>query len=139
MFGMYKKIGIPPRHRQAAYMNLAYGITPVDAGFNVVPTTLHNLVDERVATHITVDGQVAAAATGTLIIDLGQIYEVYEIKVKNRPTEGFSGGGTADGTARLSTNDGSGYVNRSAAQTMAIGFIDADIDYIRKFNLIVQK
>ena len=130
MFGMFKKIGIPPRHRQAAYMNLAFGITPVDAGFNVVPTTLPNLVDERIDTHITVDGQVAAGTTGTLIIDLGQIYEVYEIRIKNRPTEGFSGGGTADGTVRLTTDDGTGWLSRSGFQTMTVGFADADVDYI---------
>lgn len=118
----------PKRHRQAAYMNLAYKILPAMAVMTAADPLAH-LTDEHGHTHLTTDGEVGAAATGTLIIDLGQIYEVYEINVSELAGGGFEGGVTEDETARLLTNDGAGYVER-AAQNLGNGWQCSAIDYV---------
>lgn len=95
MFELFNKPGVPARHRQAAYMNLAYGITPtaLDAlgAWLTPPDPIADVTDELAETHFcTADGVNAAAQLTWLEIDLGQEYEVYEIVVRNLPGEGFN-------------------------------------------------
>ena len=110
-------------------MNLAYGLLPTIAVMTAADPLAH-LTDEHNHTHLDTDGEVGAAATGTIIIDLGQVFEVYEINVSELAGGGFEGGATEDETARLSTNDGTGYVDRSALQTLSNGWQCSDIDYV---------
>ena len=90
MFGniFKKKMKIPPRHRSAAYMNLAYKLTPtaVDVtpnAWDTPPAPLCNLTDEQRYTHLTTPGVHDDADQTYIEIDLGAIYEVYEIVVQN--------------------------------------------------------
>ena len=136
MFGLYKRRGVPPRHRNSPFMNLAYGKVPTieTADWDTDPVGLANLTDEQNDTHLTTDGAtvVTAANDKGIKIDLGRIYEVYEIKVKNRSGEGVKTNNASNaGGMRLKTStDDTTYTDRSDDQVAAgTAFEDADIDF----------
>lgn len=82
------KLKIPARHRTAAYMNLAFDITPTaedvtPSAWDTPPAPLRNLTDENYQSHLTTPGVHDDADQTYIEIDLGQIYEVYEIIIQN--------------------------------------------------------
>lgn len=135
MFNKFKKRGIPPRHRNSPFMDLAFGKLPVAVFVGgTAPAPLANVTDDNIDTHFTTDGVTSVTATpNTIKIDLGQIYEVYEIRVKNRAGEGFKTNNALNaGTVKLfaDTVDGA-TTQRGTTQTPAgTSFENADIDYI---------
>ena len=137
MFGLFKRTGIPPRHRSSAYMNLAFGKLPtiLTADWDTDPVGLGNLTDESADTHLTTDGacKVNLAAGKGIKIDLGQKFEVYEINVENRSGEGVKANNAANaGTVKVKTSlDDTTYTQRSSTQTPAgVAFEDMNVDYL---------
>lgn len=137
MFGLFrKKRGVPPRHRNSPFMNLAFGKVPTiaTADWDTDPVGLANLTDESSDTHLTTDGasKVNLAAKKGIKIDLGAIYEVYEIRVKNRTGEGFKANNdlNAGEITLITSEDDTTYTDRSTSQVPDAAFEDADIDYV---------
>lgn len=136
MFEQFTKRGVPPRHRNSPFMDLAFGKLPTiaTADWDTDPVGLANLTDDDPDTHLTTDGVtvVTAAVKKGIKIDLGQIYEIYEIRVKNRAGEGVKANNNASaGQIRVITSiDDSTYTDRTDAQVPDAVFIDADVDYI---------
>jgi len=82
------RLKIPARHRTAAYMNLAFDILPtaVDVtpnAWDTPPVDLRTLTDENYQTHFATPGVHDDADQTYIEIDLGDIYEIYEIIVQN--------------------------------------------------------
>ena len=83
------RMKIPPRHRSAAFMNLAFGILPTQDGvgaatWDTAPTNLTALTDGQPCTHLTQDGIDADATQVYIEVDLGQEFEVYEMEISSR-------------------------------------------------------
>lgn len=79
---------IPNRHRSAAYMNLAFGITPTAAdltpsAWDTPPVPLTTLTNGDPMTHFTTPGLHDDADQTFIEIDLGTEFEIYEINVLN--------------------------------------------------------
>lgn len=117
MFGILNRRGIPPRHRTAAFMNLAYQKPVTKSGtWNQAPVGYELLTNGDKQTLM---GTAAIDNTGTdayLEIDLGREYEVYEI-VFHSHTEGFQSAAVNTGDIELKTVDGAGAVTARDTQT----------------------
>ena len=123
MFGLFKKRGIPPRHRSAAYMNLAFQRLVTEVGFDVTPTPLEMLTNGITQTPITTGGE-ETGATGDLILDLGGEYEVYEILIHSGVGGGYMSGAGNTGEIELQVAPASGvYGAVLATQTDVTGIL----------------
>ncbi|MCW7072246.1 MAG: discoidin domain-containing protein [Methanophagales archaeon] len=80
MFGFNEKPKVPLRHRKSPYMNLAYQKLPTLHGnWGTDPAPLKALTNGDIHTPISTTGAKTGSDTVYVQIDLGQVYEVYEI------------------------------------------------------------
>ena len=129
-----KKLAVPVRGARAAFMNVAYGITPTIVGtWTADPVGLANLTDEKHLTHLTTDGvtNTTLADKVQIKVDLGQIYEIYKIDVLNTVGAGIKANNTSNaGTCDLETSiDDSAWTVRATQTPALTTFVDMDIDY----------
>jgi hypothetical protein len=129
LFGKREKPKII-RAQRSPYMNLAYGILPTcPAAWGTPPAPLANLTDEKKSTHLDTDGVAAAGVAKSILIDLGQVYEVYEIVVTNRAGEGIKAAhDDSTGTAILYADTAATPVTQRGATQTPAGTAFEDID-----------
>jgi len=107
MLGIFEKQRIPPRHRSAAYMDLAFNRTPTAtdedaAAWDTPPAPLNSLTDGSEETHLTTDGVDNDAKSTWIEVDIGQECEVYEINVRSLAAGGFMQDATGAGNITIS-------------------------------------
>ena len=89
MFGFNEKPKVPLRHRKSPFMNLAFQKVPtVHGSMDTTPTPLKMLTDEDIHTPITTGMKDTGTDEPYIQIDLGRVYEVYEIVIYS----GYNGG-----------------------------------------------
>jgi hypothetical protein len=118
------------RAQRSPYMNLAYGKLPTcPTAWGTPPAPLANLTDEKKSTHLTTDGVAAAGVAKKILIDLGQVYEVYEIVVTNRAAEGVKAEhDDSTGTVELFADTATPPVTQRGATQTPAGTVFEDID-----------
>ena len=129
-----KKRAVPVRGARAAFMNVAYAITPTIVGtWTTDPVGLANLTDEQHLTHLTTDGvtNTTLADKVQIKVDLGQIFEVYRIDVLNIAATGIKANNALSaGTVKLQVSTDDSAWTTLATQTPAgTAFENMDIDY----------
>ena len=129
-----EKKAVPVRGARAAFMNMAYAVTPTIVGtWATDPVGLANLTDERHLTHLTTDGVSTTTLANKVQIkaDLGQIFEIYKIDVLNTASAGIKANNAAStGTVKLQVSTDDTNWTTLATQTPAgTAFEDMDIDY----------
>lgn len=135
---------VPQRHRQAAYMNLAYEKTPTfadatpAAAWDTDPPNPERWVDEKIDSHSL--GAHNDNVESWAVIDLGQEYEIYEIVIDHIPTTaGFrqaAGGAAIDFTLQTgvlatigdaTTRDTQSVATDNAWKTVALNYLGEGI------------
>ena len=98
-----KKRKTPLRHRRTPFMNLAFGKLPTAIGFwDVDPAGLEMLTDEEYITSITTAGQCKTVTPVAIKVDLGQVFEVYDILIHSGDG-GYLSAADNTGTLKLMT------------------------------------
>ena len=144
MFGMFKRKRIPPRHRSAAYMNLAFGKVPTDAcsvgTWDQRPAPLTFLTNGNKTTNITTIGQHSTdTEVCTLEIDLGREYEVYEINVHARTGTGFKKVNTAQNALLVTVDGAAAALTRDTQAVAGDGAYKAPTLHYKGQGIPVQK
>ena len=134
IFGKKDKRMVPVRGARAAFMNLAYAITPTIVGtWTVDPVGLVSLTDEQHLTHLSTDGvtNTTIADKVQIKVDLGQIFEIYRVDVLNTVGAGIkANNASSTGTIKLQVSTDDTAWTTLATQTPAgTAFENMDIDY----------
>lgn len=134
IFGNKDKRAVPVRGARAAFMNVAYALTPTIVGtWTTDPVGLASLTDEQHLTHLTTDGvtNTTLANKVQIKIDLGQTFEIYKIGVLNTPAVGIKANNALNaGTVKLQVSTDDTNWTTLATQTPAgTAFEDMAIDY----------
>ena len=136
MFELFKKQRIPPRHRSAAYMNLAFGKLPTIEGSVGVcdqdPAPLSILTDEgdQEVGFTTILEHSTVAENLYIQIALEQEFEIYEIVIRHKTGAGYKKAAT-DQDVLLKTIDGANVTTTRDTQTVTgdDAFHDNELTY----------
>lgn len=125
---------VPVRGARAAFMNLAYAITPTVPGtWTTPPVGMVNLTDEQHLTHLTTDGvtNTTVADKVQIKVDLGQIFEVYRIDVLNTLAVGIKANNSSStGTVKLQVStDDAAWTTLTTQTPAGTAFEDMALDY----------
>lgn len=131
MFGIMDRMRIPPRHRSAAFMNLAYNKLPVLTGtVDVDMAPLAMLTDENRQDDVTTALEDNDAAAVYVTIDLLQVYEVYQIVISSGLAGGYKSAASNTGVITLETSkDGSNWTERATQTTVATTYQTITLGY----------
>lgn len=108
------------RAQRSPYMNLAYGKLPTcPVAWSTPPAPLANLTDEKKSSHLTTPGATSAAGTKRIRLDLGQVFEVYQIEITNLVGGGIKSNNALNaGTVKLLADESTApSTQRGATQT----------------------
>ena len=134
---MFKRSRIPPRHRSAAYMNLAFGVLPVAKGSvgapDQAPLPIEILTDEgdKSVGFTTVLEHATDTENVMIEIDLLHEYEVYEIVVSFKTATGFKKVATNQDILLRTVNAAAAVSTRDTQTLTADGaFHDSTLHYV---------
>lgn len=111
-------------------MNLAFDKLPtLTAGWAVAATPLAMLTDENRQSDITTAGEHTAAVAKYITIDLGQVYEVYQIVISSGLAGGYFGTALNAGVITLETYDGANWTERATQTDATAAYVPITLGY----------